>query len=170
MGDIWIIWFLLKLFSCDSCGVEDQTSCSSLFNKTKSIPSYKQIASWNTAIKVGYNKYELLKPFPVKKGNYLGFSLTNSARIALNTNENLTYFDFEWKLNTKGLTNLPVKAARFYFNAIINSYYYKTLSLFQSESLIDQYYQVIVFNFRVLNSSYSVNKSIIYSKIILAIF
>lgn len=154
------------MFSCDSCGAEGQTSCSSFFNTTKTIPSYKQLASWNTTIKLGYNKYEFLKPYPVKKGNYLGFSLTNSAMIALNTNENLTFFDFEWKFNTQTLTNLPIKAARFYLNAILNSYYYRTLTVFKSESLMDEYYKVFVFNFRVLNSSFSVNKSFTYSKTI----
>jgi hypothetical protein len=155
-----------KLFSCSSCGADGQETCASFFNTTKTIPSYTQITSWTTTIKVGYNKYELFYPYQVRKGNYLGFSLASSGRIALNTNDDIIYYDYQWKLNTKPLSNVPVKASRFYFNAITNSYYYKNTTVLNIESEIDQMYKVFNISFQVLGSSLSVNKSIIYREAI----
>ena len=154
--------FKKKLFSCSSCGADGQETCASYFNRTKTIPSYTQITSWSTSISGGYNKYELFSPYQVKKGNYLGFSLAKSGRIALNINDDIIYYDYQWSINTKPLNFLPVKASRFYFNAITNSYYYKSRKVLNFEFAVDQMYKVYNISFQVPGSSLSVNKSVIY--------
>jgi hypothetical protein len=86
--------------------------------------------------------------------------LANGGLIALNTNENTTYYDFQWKFNTRILLDLPVKSSRFYLNAITNSFYYKISTFLDFQSSIDQIGNI---TFQVLNSSYS--KSIITGNI-----
>ena len=153
------------MFSCSSCGADGQTTCASYFNTTKTIPAYKQIYRWISTVRIGYNKYEPTTPCLVKKGYYLGVYFPGSGRIGLNTNENIIYYDYQWKLNTKTLSNLAVKASRFYFNAITNSYYYKNTTVLNFESVIDQMYKVYNISFQVLDSSFSINKSVIYRKL-----
>jgi hypothetical protein len=156
-----------KLFSCSSCGADGQATCASYFNTTKTIPAYKQIYRWITSIRIGYNKYEPTTPYLVKKGYYLGIYYPGSGRIALNTNDRIIYSDYQWKFNTKTLSNLPVKASRFYFNALVNSYYYKNTTVLYFESAIDQMYKVYNITFQVPGSSFSVNKSVIYRESII---
>ena len=153
------------MFSCSSCGADGQVTCASYFNTTKTIPSYTKIIGWASNIIVGYNKYEINTPYQVRKGNYLGISLDSTGGIGLNTNDDVFYYDYQWKFNTKTLSNLPVKASRFYFNVITNSYYYKSTTFLNFESAIDQMYKVFNISFQVLGSSFSVNKSAVYREL-----